>query len=54
MRDKVKIKDFLCIEDRYWVGWLVDYDGSAWVELNELKKIIKEYNQAQTKIKFGT
>jgi len=38
------IKDLKCYDDMYYVGDVVDIDGSGWVDLETAEKILLEIN----------
>ena len=38
------IKDLKCYDDMYYVGDVVDIDGSGWVDLETAEKILLEFN----------
>ena len=43
----LKLEDLKCYDNMYYIGDIVDVDGSPWVFEDEAIKIIKEHNWNQ-------
>lgn len=41
---KIKLKDLECVDGRYFVGNLIDIDGSPWVTKGEAEEILEILN----------
>ena len=44
---KIELKDLECYDEMYYVGHLVDVDGSGWVDEFEAQKLLDEINQPE-------
>lgn len=44
----VALKDLLVLDGLYYVGHLIDLDGSEWVDIQTAELILLEYNNGVT------
>lgn len=44
---KIELKDLECYDEMYYIGHLVDVDGSGWVNEFEAQRLLDEINQPE-------